>query len=376
MNVLSISRKSLIAVIVLLVIGGIGAAGWVGLAQTQAVTNKVEKHKTVDGSVYSAGEQIVIDGTVNGDVHCAGQEVMIAGTVNGDVLCVAQVITVKGTVTGSVRAAAQELTVSGKVGHGATLAAEKLRITKQASVGQDLTTFASDTSIAGTVGRDSVMSGGPATITGALGRNLAYNGSALKVGDGAQIKGAVRYESSKSIQIADKAHVIGSVTREKNQKPSGANLALLAIALGAAYIFALVLVLIWPQAVHETSDIAVRSLGKAMLTGIIAAFAMPFAIGLVAATLIGIPLAIFLGLVWIIIMMLSGPIAAYYLGSMILSRSKNAVAIMAVGAALLLAVYCIPVVGMIVAIVAYFIGSGALLLALKRRIQKPDYRVV
>lgn len=374
MNKVSISRKSLIVAVVLLA-GIIGAAGWVGAAKTQAVTNKVEKHKTIEGSLYSAGEQIVIDGIVNGDVHCAGQDVLIAGTVNGDVLCAAQSLTIKGKVSGSVRAAAQDLTITGQIGHGATLAAEKLRISKQASIKQDMTAFASDSQLAGTIGRDSVISGGPADLTGTFGRNITYNGSGLKVGDGAQVKGAIRYESNKSITIADRATVVGNVTREKNEK-TGINAALLLIILGACYIFALVLVLVWPQAMHATSDIAVRSLGKTMLTGIIAAFVAPFAIALAAATLIGIPLAILLGLGGVIIMMLSGPVAAYYLGSMIMPRSKNAIAIMAVGGGVLLAVYCIPVVGIIAAIIAYFIGSGALLIALKRKTEKPDYRVV
>ena len=370
----SISRKSLVVAVLLASI--IGVTGWGAVAKTQAVTNKVEKHRTIEGSLYSAGEQIVVDGTVNGDVHCAGQDVMIAGTVNGDVLCVAQTLTVKGKVTGSVRAAAQDLTIDGQIGHGATLAAETLDITKRASIKQDMTAFASNSKIAGTIGRDGVISGGASTLTGTVGRNITYNGSDLKLGDGAQVKGAVRYESNKSIQIADKAAIAGNVTREKNQKASGFSAVLLLIILGACYIFALLLVLVWPQALHATSDIAVRSLGKTMLTGIAAAFAAPFAIALIAATLIGIPLAIFLSLAGTVIMMLSGPVAAYYLGSMIMSRSKNAVAIMAVGAGVLLAVYCIPVVGMIAAVIAYFIGSGALLIALKRKTEKPDYRVV
>jgi cytoskeletal protein CcmA (bactofilin family) len=374
MNMVSISRKRL-AVVVVLLVGIIGLSGWAAVAKTQAATNKVEKHTTIEGSLYSAGKQIIITGTINGDVHCAGQDVMIAGTVNGDVLCVAQSLTIKGKVTGSVRAAAQELIIDGQIGHGATLAAETLRINKRASIKQDMTAFASNSQIAGTIGRDSVISGGSSTVTGTVGRNITYNGSGLTLSDGAQIKGAIRYESSKSIHIADNAAVTGTVTREKKQKASGFSVALLLIILGACYVFALLLVLIWPQALHATSDIAVRSLGKTMLTGIVAAFAAPFAIALISATLIGIPLAIFLSLVGIIIMMLSGPVAAYYLGSMILARSKNAIAIMAVGASVLLAVYCIPVVGMIAAVIAYFIGSGALLIALKRKTEKPDYRV-
>lgn len=374
MHIVSLSRKSLVAAIVLLA-GVIGTAGWAGVAQTQAVTNKVEKHKIIEGSLYSAGEHIVVDGTVNGDVHCAGQNVVIAGTVNGDVLCAAQSLLIKGNVTGSVRAAAQDLTITGDIGHGATLAAETLRIDKQASIKQDMTAFANDGQIAGAIGRDSVISGGLTTLSGSFGRNITYNGSNLKISDGAHVKGAIRYESNKSITIADKAVVAGDVTREKKQKTSF-NAVLVLLILAACFVFSVLLVLIWPQAVHATSDIAVRSLGKTMLTGIVAALVTPFLVALVAATLIGIPLAIFIGVVAIIIMMLSGPIAAYYLGSMIMARSKNAVAIMAVGSAVLLAVYCIPVVGMIAAIIAYFIGSGALLIALKRKTQKPDYRVV
>jgi cytoskeletal protein CcmA (bactofilin family) len=376
MNKLLTSRKMLLCAVVLLasIIGGLG---WAGVARTQAVTNNVKKDKTVDSSLYSAGDQIVIDGTVNGDVHCAGQNVMINGTVNGDVLCAAQTLTVKGTVSGSIRAAAQEITIKGRVGHSVTLAAERLHIDKTAHIAQDATLFAGESNLYGTFGRDVVLSGGAANVHGTVGRNVVYNGSALHVLSAAHIHGTVRYESSRSIQIDDSAKIAGTVTREKqNKDSSGFNVALLLGVLAAAYIFAMLLVMLWPQAIHTTSDIAVRSLGKVMLVGILAAFIAPFAVLLVGATLIGIPVAVFLALAGCLLALLSGPVAAYYLGSMILSRSKNALAIMAVGAAVLLAVYCIPVVGVIAAMIAYFIGSGSVLIAFKRRMAKPDYRVV
>lgn len=348
---------------------------WVGVARTQAITNNVPQNKSINGSLYSAGKEVTVRGTVDGDVYCAGESVLIDGTVKGDVLCAAQKLVIKGTVEGSIRAVAQEARIEAKVGRSATIAASSLRLTRDARIGQDATIFASDTIIDGAIGRDATMSGGIMGIGGTIGRNVVYKGSKLIVRDDGRINGTVRYQSDNSIQIGDKA-VVGQVTREKqNQKPSGNMAAVIGLMLVAAYIFALMLVLLWPQTIHSINRVAVQNVGKAMLVGIIASVVLPLVAGLLIFTLIGIPIAVFLALIGIGIALLSGPVTAYYLGSMIMSRSKNAVAIMAVGATVLLVVYVVPGIGMVAAMFAYFIGSGTLLLAAKQRIARPNYRV-
>jgi len=121
--------------------------------------------------------------------------------------------------------------------------------------------------------------------------------------------------------------------------------------------------------------IAANSLGKTLLVGLLASFVVPAGLVTLGLTLVGIPVAILGLLAWILLVMLSMPIAAYYLGSMVLARAKNAVAIMAVGAVLLVVLMYVPLVGWFATLIAYFIGTGALVRQLKQHISSPDYRV-
>src|SRR5262245_40228569 len=67
----------------------------------------VTADESIDGDLYIAGQDVVIDGTIKGDLIVAGQNVTISGTVEGNVFAAGQGITVKGTVKGDLIAAGQ-----------------------------------------------------------------------------------------------------------------------------------------------------------------------------------------------------------------------------------------------------------------------------
>lgn len=351
---------------------------WFGIAQAQSMTTRVAKNKVIDGSVYSAGRDIRIDGTVNGDLHCFGQEVYITGTVKGDVLCAGQILKITGTVEGSVRAAGQEVVLAGHIGHGASIAADIVTVQKDAHIVQDATLAGSTVRISGEVGRDVTATAAALNVEGAVGRTLMYSGSRIDVSKGASVLGGITYQSDRSITIDDQATIKGEVERKKAEDTSSGFNWMFALGVFLAMLlFALAIVLLWPQAVHATSDIAVRSLGKTMLVGFMAAILVPIAIVLLALSVVGIPLAFLAMLIGLLVAMLSGPVAAYYLGSMILSKSKNPVLIMLLGASILLVVYALPlpVITFFAMLFSYLIGTGAILIKIRRSIPKPTYRV-
>jgi hypothetical protein len=89
----------------------------------------------------------------------------------------------------------------------------------------------------------------------------------------------------------------------------------------------------------------------------------------------GIPFAILALFVWLVMLGLSGAVAAFYLGRLILGpQGTHALIIMLVGAGVLLVVYFIPVLGGVVTLVALWFGLGMLLLQVPR-LPKPHYDV-
>lgn len=356
----------------------ISTLAWVGVVHAQTFTPQVDAGKTIDGSVYSAGKQIRIAGIVDGDVYCVGQQVIISGTIKGDVICAAQTVTISGKVEGSVRVAGQIVTLQNTVGRSVSIAADQITLEKKAVVGRDATLAGNTLALDGVIKRDAVIASGSTTLTGTIGRNLRTTGSQLELQDKAVVAGALEYTSNNSAEIAKTATVKGDVTHhspEHNKERKMFDVGNFITVLALFMFSALLLIMLFPQQIHRVSMIAANSLGKTILTGVLVSFAVPIALIGLSLTLVGVPVAIFGFLVWTLLMMLSGPIAAYYLGSMVLAKAKNPVLIMLVGSVLLVILYFIPLVGWLFAVVAYFIGIGALVRQLRQHISRPEYRV-
>lgn len=192
------------------------------------------------------------------------------------------------------------------------------------------------------------------------------------------IGGSLTYTSDTAVDKSSGAQIAGSTmhhTSKKSSMPWGMSVMEAVTMIASLLLLSLALVLLLPKAVHKTSQVAVTNLGLSVLIGFAAMFAFPLAIAVLVTTIIGVPLALLVGLAGLIILMVSGPIAAYYLGSMLLSKSHNPIHMMLLGSGVLLVLYFVPIIGVLVMFVAYLIGSGAILIAIKRNLPKPIYKV-
>jgi hypothetical protein len=106
------------------------------------------------------------------------------------------------------------------------------------------------------------------------------------------------------------------------------------------------------------------------LVGFLASWSIPLVLIILGFTFIGIPLMILIGLIWLVIIMLSGPFTAYYIGRLLMPN-RSALLTMFIGSVVLLALYFIPFVGFIALVAAYWLGTGMILLELLRRRQQP-----
>lgn len=353
---------------------------WTAVGNAQSFAKHVAKDKTVHSSIYAVGEAVTIDGTVEGDVFCAAQRVTISGTVKGDVLCAGRDVKVSGTVTGSIRAAGQEVQLDGaKVSHAVTLAGQKITVNKESIVGQDATLAGDETELLGRIGRDATIASGTLSqVGGNIGRNVQFNGGELELTDDAVVKGKVTYSSDQMISKGDNIAVAGGIEHhEPQQKKEDFTSGILDMlgVLVTFVVFSMVLVLLLPRLTHKVSEIASKNLLKSMLAGFVALFAFPAAIIALFISTIGIPLAVLVLLLGIVLAMLSGPVAAYYLGRLLLAKTKNPLYFMLLGSVVLGLLVYAPVLGGLVLFVAYILGSGAILLSAKRHWPQPEYKV-
>jgi cytoskeletal protein CcmA (bactofilin family) len=352
---------------------------WANIASAQTFRSTVDEGQTVNSSLYSAGKNIDINGTINGDVFCAGQTITIDATVKGDVICAGQDVTVNGTVEGDIRLAGQTVSVGAKVGRSATVAAMSFSLDADAKVGQDLTATGDTLNIKGAVQRDAVASGTSVTFNGPVGRNVKTDATKVRLKSDAAIAGNLAYTSHNKIERDSGAKVAGDTKQIKpsETKNNGGifnkySLGFYLFILFGLGLIAIVLALMFPRFMRRTSGQIKASFAKTLIVGVAASFLVPMiSIGL-ALSIIGIPLVFFLLIAWLFGALLSGPIAAYYVGQMVLRRRAHPVAIAALGTLILVTAYYLPIAGVLVMMLAYWLGFGALLLSMQPHVRPAD----
>lgn len=363
------SRFKWIAGVLLLAIVPVFA--FVGIARAQQFSRTVEEGQIVHSSLYSAGKNIDIKGTIYGDVYCAGQIINIDATVYGDVLCTGQDITIAGDVKGDVRVAGQLVTLKGNVQQNAFVAGMTFSLDAEAKIGQDLTLAGDSHNIKGSIGRDVTAGGNTLVLNGKIGRNVTANSQKVQLKDGARVAGGLYYTSNQNAAIASGAEVKGKTeklapkqTEDKNVFQSF-NFGMYLFLLAGLTLISLTLVLLFPKFLHKTGDRIKQNFALALIVGITASFLTPaISLGLVISV-VGIPLSLFLLFSVLFGALLSGPITAFFVGRLILRKSKNAPLIALVGSLIVVTSYFLPLMGILFGMVAFWLGFGALLLELK-----------
>ena len=339
---------------------------------------------TVDGAAYMSGTTIDVVGNVNGDLYCAGQNVTISGTIDGDILCAAQTISVTGQVTGDIRLAAQTINVSGDVGKSATLMGQTIRIEDQGRIGQDATLTGQDVAVNGQVARDLVVASALTTIDTTIGRNVTANTGNLRLGSTAVIQGTLNYTSPQELSQASGARVVGEVTYTQQASQQKAESVYAYSAIGTLVwvlmllVSALIFALLFPQTLRDVTNRSITSplyVLINMAVGFVAGIVVPVAVFFLAITILGIPFAFVVGLVWLLILTLSGAFAAFYVGRIVWRTQTNAVLSMAIGTGILVLLSVIPILNILVVFLSVMYGTGAQLMRLKDTFVKPQYDV-
>ena len=338
----------------------------------------VRENEIIDSSAWIAGTHVDVAGTVNGDLYCAGQSVKISGKVTGDVLCAGEVVTISGEVGGDVRAAGSTVTVGGLVEGSITLLGATLSTDGDAVIGQDASFMGSDVFVKGEITRDVTIGATNAVVDATVGRNVSAQTEALALEDATVVGGALNYTSPQKVET-NGAQIAGETNFTKWEEPrrddSPYNFGMLAFA-AMLFVSSLIGALLLPRALHRSTEIAVKTPNKVLLAlavGLVATIVVPFALIMLMFTLFALPFALAALLVWLLVLMASGVVTAYYLGRIVWRKGTNVVGIMAIGAAVLVIACMLPYVGFAIFLLSCWLGTGLILLELKKRMAVPAY---
>ena len=349
-------------------------------------TVRIGADETIDGDLFIAGQQVIIEGTVNGDLFVFGRTIRIRGTVNGSVNAVAATsLLIEGPVERGVRAFGRGITIAAPVGSDVIALGQAVEVTDTGRVGGDIILGGGDATLAGDVGRRVLGEADTLLLVANVGEGVDIEVNDLVIEPSARINGDLWYRSHNEVQLPTGA-VTGQVVREEEETDSSAD-ALDAVreairgSVARIVVLALLGLLLLAAArgwMERATTQMMRRPGASLLMGVIVGiatvpaiiivggivlviFGVVFGAGGVLAT-IPLPLA-GLGL-YALALYISPVFVALLIGRLLMGRfSATGFLALVVGLIVLAVLGAIPYVGWAITGLATVLGLGGALLA-------------
>jgi hypothetical protein len=289
--------------------------------------------KPVDDDVFISGSVINIDAPVS-SVTVFGGTINVNAPVAGDLIAAGGQVTINSHVGGKVMAAGGNLNIGGNISKNVLLGGGQVGIRSGA-----------------VIGKDAFVSGGTVTNAGRVEGNLTVSASSFENTGSA---GKVEFHQIKT-------------EREQPEYPVNP----FGILMTLGYLIAGLIFLRFFPAMFSTVEMEVKSsTAIKTISGFVLLIVAIVLIFLVALTLVGIPLAIIMTLLFVLAVMLSGIFVSFSLGRAIFDLLKfktGDLVVFLVGFLILNGLFYIPFAGGIIKLVAISLGLGAIFFAIKTK---------
>jgi hypothetical protein len=327
----------------------------------------IPKDTVVKGSLFAGGKAITVDGTIAGDLFCGGNSITINGTITGDVICAGQNITINGLVDGNVRTVGQLIDISGIVKRNITSAGQTITLEPTSNISGEVI-------VAGqTIHLNSTITGDVTTYS----QNVS-------LGEKAKLLGNLTYTSTEKLTQASGTAVVGKISHvvPKNEsrkpvahtnwfpkaKPWPQN------TLGPMLFYLIIGVITVLIAPKKIIQIKKQMLMRPWIDGGVGFLVLifsPMVIIIFALTIIGIPVAFLLGIVYAVLIIISRVWVAVVVGEKLLeaigNKKTNLLAQMTVGVVLVEIVVKMPFVGFMIGFLVLLWGIGGFVMSFYRK---------
>jgi hypothetical protein len=219
-----------------------------------------------------------------------------------------------------------------------------------------------DTRIAGEVAGDVIVLSGDVVVSGRIDGDLFTAGGEARLLPSAEVTGDVGYGDERPAVALD-ARVHGDVSRQDWPDLGGvlAGIGVFAIWLAVTLsllVFGSLLLLIAPNAADSLYARSRERLGPTLAIGIAILIALPVLAFVAAVTLVGLPLAIGIGLALLPLGATAYLVSAYALGRRMVESPRHRTLSFLAGLGALRLVAFVPILGTLVGIAAMVFGLG------------------
>ena len=341
--------------------------------------------QVINSSLLVAGKSLVVDGIVHGDVYCAGQNVVISGLVDGDVLCAGQTIRITGVVTGNTRMLGQTIDISGTVRRNVSIVSQTATLAREGSVNGEILFAGQTTALSGLVRRAVSGAGQTAMLNGTVNGDVWFAGQSIVLGDKAVIAGNFTYTSPTQIQVPKTASISGTVTYTQVEKAKfKKNEAVVSAARRGARFGGIFFSILWniivaalavyflPKVVAKIFEQMKQKPWKVGLRGFLLLIVVPVVGVMLLITIIGIPFAIVLFMLYGLAISFSRIFPALLVGESLVKRflpkkKESRWWPVVIGVSVSWLVFNIPIIGGFLSFAAVCWGLGGMAKAFRNQ---------
>jgi hypothetical protein len=329
-----------------------------------------------EGWYFAGAGQVSIQGTINGDAYIAGGVVEVDGTINGQLIVAGGQVTVSGNVTDRIFAGGGSIRIAGKTGKSVVAAGGTVVIGKDAVVGENLLAAGGNIQVYGTVDREARVAGGEIELTGVVKGNLDVTADRFGTYQGALVGGNLSVSTKDSSRISvEPGTVAGSVRIDVNHGQQSAHILWLEKGSFWFQVFfgltlfatALALAFLLPGHLTSPAGILLEHPGQSLLWGFILLIVTPVVSLILCITVIGIPLGLFLFVLYLWLLYASQLVVGIAVGDRLLGLDgKKGWALfgtVALGLLIVQVFMFVPVVRILLIVVGLLFGVGSLAIA-------------
>lgn len=328
------------------------------------------------GNLYRGASDITLDGKVEGDVFVAANKITINGEIDGSLFAAANEIVIgeSAKIFGNAYLAASTLNLNGDFENNAYAFGSNLSSSDKSFFKRDLYAFGGSLDLDGWIGRDLRSSAGTAVLKTIIMRDAQfYDINQLRLNKGTEISGNLTYRSENNAQISNEVKISGKTEKHNpvntNKEKNGALAWLLSAIYGllAFLLTALLVVIFFPNKTKMISESIAQKFGANLLTGLVVLIVVPIIGIILFCTLIGIPVALILLVIYGTMLYLGKLFVGVIAGRYIIDRfcpkwsEKTRLVIGTLkGAGIIYILTLIPILGGIIGFLATLLALGAI----------------
>lgn len=335
----------------------------------------------VDGDLFAASNYVNVSSSLPGEAFLAGNTVQLSGAVAQSAYAAGSMVNITGKIGHALRVAGSQVTLGGTVEGDVMAVGGTVTVLPSSVIKGDLYLASGNAIIQGDVQGKVWAAGGSVTLDGKVGKDAFIQAEELTLAPMAKIGGKLSYRSPKEATL-DKSQAAGGVEFTKIEKKEASRSGKGAFPVAAAIVWFMIATAVCLAAAFlgfhflrqrtiDTVNAVMPKFVAHLGWGLVWLIVTPIVCILLAVTLVGIPFAIFLGLVYSLVCILAKILSGILLGVWLLRlfNKKRGWKVdwraILLGVILINLLMLIPLVGWLLAFIFFLPALGGVIWAFK-----------